>query len=173
MLCRFETLYATVDKACGKSSTWQNATPSKDCAQDMETNREDPQAQDNAPRRHAPRMSAPSETALRKLNGTNIELSRIENRVKEIVSALDSLVVEEIAPLKSELAQLETKAKQLEGKGVDDIYTSDLNSGKQLAKDEKKDMLCRFETLYATVDKAIAKSCARQNTTPPKDCAQD
>merc|ERR1712176_442674 len=157
-----------------KSSTWrQPPVPSKECAQDMETNREDPQAQDNAPRRHAPRMSAPSEIALRKLNGTNIELSHIENRVKEIVSALDSSVVEEIAPLKSELAQLETKAKQLEGKGVDDIYTSDLNSGKQLAKDEKKDMLCRFETLYANVDKACGKSSTWQNATPPKDCAQD
>eukprot|EP00812_Abedinium_dasypus_P016104 NODE_9799_length_328_cov_6.923077.p3 GENE.NODE_9799_length_328_cov_6.923077~~NODE_9799_length_328_cov_6.923077.p3 ORF type:complete len:64 (-),score=23.14 NODE_9799_length_328_cov_6.923077:119-310(-) len=51
-----------------------------------------------------------------------------------------------------ETAALESEAKQLEGKGVDDVYTGELVSGRQDAKDTKRDMLKRFEMLFENVE---------------------
>lgn len=95
-----------------------------------------------------------STKALQALHGTNEELTQIERRVAEISAILSP--ASEICSLKSELSQLETKAKRLETKGIDDVYTGELHTGKQMAKDAKKDMLARFEQLFGQIDKVFA-----------------
>jgi len=102
------------------------------------------------------RLSYSSTKVLCALDSTNEQLSCIENRVEAISAILCHADRNEIHQVKSELAQLETKAKQLETKGVDDVYTGELHSGKQVAKDTKKDMLARFEKLFAKLDEAFA-----------------
>lgn len=109
-----------------------------------------------APRSTAQRLSYPSEQALGQLEDTNNDLTDIEIRVEEISSDLPDAYAKDIFVLKAELAQLETKAKQLETKGIDDVYTGELQSGKQMAKHAKKDMLLRFEQLYTRVDDVFA-----------------
>lgn len=95
-----------------------------------------------------------STKALESLHVTNEELTQIEQRVAAISAMLSP--ASEICSLKSELSQLETRAKRLETKGIDDVYTGELHSGKQMAKDAKKDMLVRFEKLFGQIDKVFA-----------------
>jgi len=116
---------------------------------------------------HAPgpttcnRYSMPSLSALDSLAKTNEDLSSIEQRVNEIHNAVARVPLDELPALKTELAQLESKTKQLEGRGVDDIYTGELNTGKQAAKGSKKDMLCRCEQLYSQVEGIFAHIAKR------------
>merc|ERR1712232_572895 len=81
------------------------------------------------------RYSMASSQSLTKLQSTNKELLAIEARVAEIGRAVPHAPLSDLAELRTEAAQLESKAKRIECKGVDDVYTSDLNSGKQVAKD--------------------------------------
>merc|ERR1719291_1503834 len=89
------------------------------------------------------KFSMVSEAAVSKLADTDEELSAIEDRVKEIHGIVSNYPP--LSQLKTELALLESKAKQLEATGVDDVYTGDLSSGKQVARATKKDMLKRLE----------------------------
>lgn len=114
----------------------------------------------------AARMSMASEESLGKLAQTNKELQSMELRVEEIFSGLRAASQEELASFRTELALLESKAKQLEGKGVDDIYTGDLHSGKQAAKDSKKDMLKRMETLFGRIDTTFTSLKSRLESRP-------
>lgn len=121
----------------------------------------DAQAKRRAYVSSACRLSFASTTALKALDSTDEELSRIETRVKVIASLLPDVHPSSIFPLKAELAQLETEAKKLETKGIDDIYTGDLTSGKHIAKDAKKAMLLRFEQLFGTVEQIFADMQAK------------
>mmetsp|Transcript_58556 Transcript_58556/g.162032 ORF Transcript_58556/g.162032 Transcript_58556/m.162032 type:complete len:122 (-) Transcript_58556:224-589(-) len=106
------------------------------------------------------RFSELSEKALGMLINTDAELSGIEERVKEIASLIDKPGAD-VSLFKIELAQLESSAKQLEAKGVDDVYTGELKSGKQMAKASKRDMLQRLEALFSQTDAMFAKIKAR------------
>ena len=102
-------------------------------------------------------MSALSEKALGQLSETQARLAAIEARLDEIASAMKTSGTEREAGLfKTELALLEAQSKQLEAAGVDNIYTSDLGSGKQVAKAAKKDMLQRFEVVFSRIDQLFA-----------------
>jgi hypothetical protein len=119
------------------------------------------QATDTNPRRASFmsgkfRLSNPSAQTMKALMGTDAELAQIEVRVQEIAAILGEPSPTDLTSLKSELAQLETQAKKLETKGVDDVYTGELNSGKQMAKDAKRDMLRRFEHLFASIEDIFA-----------------
>lgn len=57
-----------------------------------------------------------------------------------------------VGKMKTELAFLESEANRLESAGVDNVYTSELNSGKVSAKEAKKEQLARLETLFAQID---------------------
>mmetsp|Transcript_6173 Transcript_6173/g.17836 ORF Transcript_6173/g.17836 Transcript_6173/m.17836 type:complete len:136 (-) Transcript_6173:111-518(-) len=105
------------------------------------------------------RFSTASAEAVDKLACVNEELTGIEQRVRQILAELPTS--QSPADLKTELAQLESKAKQLETTGIDDVYTGELNSGKQVAKQSKKDMLARLEVLFATVDETFKKMRAK------------
>eukprot|EP00418_Pyrodinium_bahamense_P072007 CAMPEP_0179099592 /NCGR_PEP_ID=MMETSP0796-20121207/45951_1 /TAXON_ID=73915 /ORGANISM="Pyrodinium bahamense, Strain pbaha01" /LENGTH=193 /DNA_ID=CAMNT_0020797391 /DNA_START=64 /DNA_END=643 /DNA_ORIENTATION=- len=106
------------------------------------------------------RFSELSEKALGMLINTDAELSGIEERVKEIASLIDKPGAD-VSLFKIELAQLESSAKQLEAKGVDDVYTGELKSGKQMAKASKRDMLQRLEALFSQTDAMFAKIKAK------------
>eukprot|EP00930_Biecheleria_cincta_P029263 TRINITY_DN20367_c0_g1_i3.p1 TRINITY_DN20367_c0_g1~~TRINITY_DN20367_c0_g1_i3.p1 ORF type:complete len:253 (-),score=67.96 TRINITY_DN20367_c0_g1_i3:19-777(-) len=104
----------------------------------------------------APRLSFASGEALSTLTNTELALIDIESRVEEIAATLPSAAKDTLTDLRTEVALLESKAKQLETKGVDDVYTGDLSSGKQVAKDIKKDMLGRLEALFARFEVIFA-----------------
>mmetsp|Transcript_45632 Transcript_45632/g.80249 ORF Transcript_45632/g.80249 Transcript_45632/m.80249 type:complete len:206 (+) Transcript_45632:58-675(+) len=110
------------------------------------------------------RFSMASEDSINKLQKTNEDLTQMETRINEIADLVGTSQVDALGALKSELAQLESKAKQLEGTGVDDIYTGDLHSGKDSAKDLKRNMLRRFEALYEKVDTIFAEIKKAQQT---------
>jgi hypothetical protein len=98
------------------------------------------------------RLSGASADALHMLDRTRDELTEIERRVEDIASLLVDASSSDVCQMKAELSQIEAKAKQLETIGIDDIYTGDLRSGKQMAKDTKKDMLARFELVFAKLE---------------------
>mmetsp|Transcript_34704 Transcript_34704/g.79537 ORF Transcript_34704/g.79537 Transcript_34704/m.79537 type:complete len:274 (+) Transcript_34704:116-937(+) len=101
--------------------------------------------------------SKASLASLDKLNSLEHQLSSMETRVAEITALLKQGVQRtDIVTLRTELAQLESRAKQLEGRGVDDIYTSELRSGREEAKAFKKDMLSRFEALFNLLEETFA-----------------
>mmetsp|Transcript_2693 Transcript_2693/g.7994 ORF Transcript_2693/g.7994 Transcript_2693/m.7994 type:complete len:125 (-) Transcript_2693:71-445(-) len=102
------------------------------------------------------RFSTISAEALGKLSTSEEQLAKIEARVAGIAGLVPGAGPAELGLLKAELAQLETEAKQLETKGVDDVYTGELSSGKQIAKDSKKDMLNRLELLFTKTDEVFA-----------------
>lgn len=99
------------------------------------------------------RLSKVSNDALVRLATLDQELSGFEERVL----AISAQVAAGDASSKSELAQIESKLKQMETTGVDDVYTGDLESGKQMAKAAKKDMLRRFEVLFEKIDAIFAE----------------
>lgn len=109
-----------------------------------------------APLRGKRCFSVKSENALTALNVIEVRLKQIEDRVAE----LDTFVRElgphassgSLAKPKSELAQLEADAHKLESTGVDNIYTSELESGKASAKETKKEQLRRLEVLFDRID---------------------
>mmetsp|Transcript_55739 Transcript_55739/g.104889 ORF Transcript_55739/g.104889 Transcript_55739/m.104889 type:complete len:425 (+) Transcript_55739:88-1362(+) len=108
-------------------------------------------------------LSLHSEHALNLLSDTHEQLLQIEQSVADITLALQGRVgLEQAMHLKSDLSQLEAKAKRLETKGIDDVYTGELNSGRQLAKDTKKDMLRRLEELFVIMEDAFRNIKAKQ-----------
>lgn len=147
MLLRFEHLYAGINDA------FVSLRPD-DC--DFKESQASAKSKRDAYVGSKLRLSHSSEMALQALTSTEDELTQIENRTAEIAAALRTACSHSIVGLKAELSQLEAKAKQLETKGIDDVYTSELNSGKQLAKDAKKDMLARFGRLFAEMDETFA-----------------
>mmetsp|Transcript_53800 Transcript_53800/g.99455 ORF Transcript_53800/g.99455 Transcript_53800/m.99455 type:complete len:270 (+) Transcript_53800:116-925(+) len=100
--------------------------------------------------------SKASLASLDKLSSLEQQLSAMETRVAEITALLQGVQTTDVATLRTELAQLESRAKQLEGRGVDDIYTSELRSGREEAKAFKKDMLRRFEALFNLIEETFA-----------------
>merc|ERR1712151_1214925 len=95
--------------------------------------------------------------ALENLGKSDEQLRTIEARVEELATKLkEGPPQAELADIKTELATMESQAKQLEGKGVDDVYTGELNSGKAEAKDQKKDMLRRLEVLFSRFEELFA-----------------
>lgn len=92
-------------------------------------------------------MSQLSQAAMADLTRSGVQLADIEAQVEEINFQLNCRAILP-AQAKTDLAQLETKAKQLETTGVDAVYTSELNSGKVEAKTQKKDQLARLEALF-------------------------
>eukprot|EP00929_Paragymnodinium_shiwhaense_P103272 TRINITY_DN66660_c0_g1_i1.p1 TRINITY_DN66660_c0_g1~~TRINITY_DN66660_c0_g1_i1.p1 ORF type:complete len:482 (-),score=74.78 TRINITY_DN66660_c0_g1_i1:160-1605(-) len=114
------------------------------------------------------KLSLASEQALGQLAETSRDLLMIERRVGEV----ESLVLDSdgrLAPLarippslfgtlgdvRSELAQLESRAKQLEGSKIDSVYTSELTTGKEAAREEKKSMLKRLEQLFVRFERVF------------------
>jgi len=111
-------------------------------------------------------FSLASSESLGKLCRTNTQLMQIEKRLEEITDAARQIPVDDLGKLKVELAQLESQAQQLEGTGVDDVYTGELQSGKLIAKESKKDMLKRFEAIYARADNIFAEIGRRAKQSP-------
>eukprot|EP00435_Cladocopium_sp_Y103_P001584 s2547_g1.t1 len=58
---------------------------------------------------------------------------------------------------RTELAQLEAEAHKLECQGVDNVYTGDLDSGKAEAKDLKKALLARLETVLERIEETFRR----------------
>lgn len=112
-----------------------------------------------APLRGKRCFSVKSENALTALNVIEVRLKQIEDRVAELDTFVRELGAH--APSgsflkpKSELAQLEADAHKLESTGVDNIYTSELESGKASAKETKKEQLRRLEVLFDRIDKVF------------------
>mmetsp|Transcript_119250 Transcript_119250/g.338123 ORF Transcript_119250/g.338123 Transcript_119250/m.338123 type:complete len:185 (+) Transcript_119250:130-684(+) len=98
--------------------------------------------------------SIKSEEALDQLDKTNSTLSQIEQRLADIDDRVRSGRCEPagLGGLKTELAQLEAAAHKLESNGVDNIYTSELTSGRLPAKDTKHEQLRRLEALFSRID---------------------
>mmetsp|Transcript_60932 Transcript_60932/g.145205 ORF Transcript_60932/g.145205 Transcript_60932/m.145205 type:complete len:214 (-) Transcript_60932:41-682(-) len=107
-------------------------------------------------------FSALSQKALGKLAETEIALATIESRLKSISSSMPTLTAADVSSVRKELAEMEAQAKKLEGVGVDDVYTGELESGKQAAKATKKDMLNRFEEAFTTMDRLFAELKKRE-----------
>lgn len=103
-------------------------------------------------------MSIRSQEAMSALGQLESRLKRLEDRVAE----LDKLVRDANFPTanlgkaKTELAQMEADAHKLESSGVDNIYTSELTSGKDSAKETKKDQLRRLEALFNFIDNVFS-----------------
>merc|ERR1719291_1162336 len=92
-----------------------------------------------------------SAQVLNTLDSSNDDLAAIESRVDEIALAMHQEGAA-LAELRTELSRLESNATQLESAGVDHVHTGELQSGKQKARDSKKDMLQRLETLMARIE---------------------
>lgn len=95
------------------------------------------------------RLSVLSEEALLQLAGTEDSLKEVEEAVVEMKKTIPTCDKAELGSLKTELSQLESHAQRIEQQGVDDVYTGELQSGKQMAKNQKKEMLKRLETLFS------------------------
>jgi len=105
------------------------------------------------------KYSIRSEQALNDLSELDSRLSSIEGRVGELAARLQQkgrLRPEELGRMKTELAQLEAEAHKLESNGVDNVYTSELSSGRLPAKETKKCQLQRLEVLFERVDEIFA-----------------
>lgn len=92
-------------------------------------------------------MSFLSEEAIDGLLKTGLELDKLEARVEELMGQVRK---GELTPGqgRTELSQVEAAAHKVECDKVDAIYTSELHSGKDDAKKEKKDQLKRLEALF-------------------------
>mmetsp|Transcript_18396 Transcript_18396/g.37478 ORF Transcript_18396/g.37478 Transcript_18396/m.37478 type:complete len:360 (-) Transcript_18396:110-1189(-) len=99
----------------------------------------------------ATRLSLPSSEALERLRATEEALARLEGELAAAAKDLESGTLEPAAG-KARLAQIESEAKRLESRGVDDIPTSELNSGRQDAKDAKRHQLKRLEALFSRIE---------------------
>jgi len=98
--------------------------------------------------------SVRSEEALNALLLTDNRLKTIEDRVAilEVNVKSPGSQPNGFSKAKIELAQLEADAHKLESAGVDNIYTSELTSGKGPAKESKKEQLQRLEALFSRID---------------------
>eukprot|EP00927_Polykrikos_kofoidii_P045966 TRINITY_DN40125_c0_g1_i1.p1 TRINITY_DN40125_c0_g1~~TRINITY_DN40125_c0_g1_i1.p1 ORF type:complete len:539 (-),score=83.35 TRINITY_DN40125_c0_g1_i1:116-1507(-) len=111
------------------------------------------------------RYSESSRQALSTLWHLERDLERMESRVRgflgeaEVLSRLPSSLEEgaasstrTIGQVRASLAQVEAEAHKLESRGVDNIYTGELDSGKTEAKQLKKSLLARLERLFESVE---------------------
>mmetsp|Transcript_2215 Transcript_2215/g.4351 ORF Transcript_2215/g.4351 Transcript_2215/m.4351 type:complete len:230 (+) Transcript_2215:107-796(+) len=105
-----------------------------------------------------------SEQALRQLGELEDRLTTIEKRVAELGRSARSLLEatgaggrppEAVGKIKTELALLEAEAHKLESSGVDNVYTGELESGKDTAKETKKGQLGRLEALFGQIDEVF------------------
>lgn len=98
------------------------------------------------------RWSLKSEEAMHQLAQLDESLSRIEQQVAEIdgLSRLPS--GQGRNQMRTDLALLEAEANKLESKGVDSVYTSELVSGRDDAKNSKKALLRRLEALFVQIE---------------------
>mmetsp|Transcript_41698 Transcript_41698/g.107971 ORF Transcript_41698/g.107971 Transcript_41698/m.107971 type:complete len:215 (-) Transcript_41698:198-842(-) len=111
--------------------------------------------------------SVNSEKALKQLGELEARLCAVEKRVGELNRQARSLLEAGrggapgspteggLGKIKTELALLEAEAHQLESSGVDNVYTSELNSGKSTAKERKKGQLGRLEALFEQIDEVF------------------
>lgn len=100
-------------------------------------------------------FSIASTEAIEQLEQLGARLVPIEDRVAELnrlAQGPQCLGNETLGQMKTELAQLEAEANKLETKGVDSIYTSELRSGQEIAKQLKKAQLRRLESLFALIE---------------------
>lgn len=111
------------------------------------------------PRSSAPKLSRqlsmPSEEAMRQLSTLDIHLAEIEQSVEKLNNLARGALeptAESVGKMRTELAQLEAAANKLEAKGVDNVYTSDLNSGREAAKEMKTAQLRRLESLFLVIE---------------------
>mmetsp|Transcript_66971 Transcript_66971/g.143218 ORF Transcript_66971/g.143218 Transcript_66971/m.143218 type:complete len:250 (-) Transcript_66971:48-797(-) len=95
-------------------------------------------------------FSVTSEKALQGLSEFDAALSALEAAATATEQQCRNGTAE-VGALKTQLAQLEARAKQLEGR-VDDVHVSELNSGREQARVLKKDQLRRLEHLFEQVD---------------------
>jgi len=105
-------------------------------------------------------FSMVSEEALKKLANTQSDLDSIEARASELLGSLtgpevDGIDMLTLASMKTELTVLETRADRLECEGIDFIYTGELVSGKDTAKDTKKQQLQRLESLLTRFEEGF------------------
>lgn len=109
----------------------------------------------HGPRRTPRTFSLPSLQAMQTLEDIDGRLRHIEARVCELDGILrgpPESFPENVGKIKTELAFLESEANRLESAGVDNVYTSELNSGKAPAKEAKREQLARLEALFSTID---------------------
>lgn len=92
-------------------------------------------------------MSYISQEALDGLSKTSAELDELEARVDEISEQVKRGELT-AGQGTTQLAQIESAANKVECDKVDAIYTSELKSGKEEAKQEKKEQIRRLEKLF-------------------------
>lgn len=92
-----------------------------------------------------------SQEAMDGLDKTALELDSLERRAEEVVKKLEQGLLTP-GQARTELAQVEAAAHKVECDKVDAIYTSELHSGKETAKLEKKDQLKRLERLFERLE---------------------
>merc|ERR1719181_710842 len=93
--------------------------------------------------------------ALNELLKTGNLIAALEDSIEEIVAKVKS---GEMNPgeARTELSKVEGRAHKVEGNNIDEIKTSELNTGKVQAKDEKKNQLRRMEMLFETLETRFA-----------------
>lgn len=96
-------------------------------------------------------MSVLSQEAMDALLRTQLELGALETKAEEVAARLQR---HELTPgqARTELAQVEAAAHKVECDKVDSIYTSELSSGRDMAKTEKKEQLGRLERLFERLE---------------------
>merc|ERR1712039_153724 len=101
-------------------------------------------------------MSQVSEDTLGKMTKTNKDLAVMEKRLRDIGDTVGKgCHFSECGAMRYELTQLKARARQLERKGVLDVRTWNMDSGRALANESKSDLQHRFETLYSRVDEIL------------------
>lgn len=135
---------------------------------EVETDREEEVAPDVVHRKAkglTRRYSAVSQSAMCQLREVEAQVAQIGGRVKEL-AGLCSDPEEQRASMKTELAALEAQAHKLECQGVDNVYTSELESGKADAKDLKKALLQRLEQIFVNIEDCFQKLKASEAFQP-------
>lgn len=104
----------------------------------------------------ARQMSFLSLDAIESLQGSHDALSLLEQRVETIADFLGNGAIGP-AQARTDLAHVESAVSRLECDKIDSVYTSDLNSGKTRAKEEKKQQLARVEQLFQKLENLFRK----------------
>lgn len=122
------------------------------------------QGDDGRPRDRPPRphrtMSYLSQEAIDGLFKTGEEVTSLEERAQDVNRRFDSGELTS-AQAVSELAQVEAAANKVECKGIDSIYTGELNTGKDEAKALKKDQNKRLDSLHTKFEELFRKFKSR------------
>lgn len=115
----------------------------------------DPEDKRGICRRH----SSKSDEALEILMETEVVLLDIEGRVTALAARVRAATergdTAELNQASTALAQVEVEANRLETQRVDNVYISQLDSGKVEAKEKKKDQLKRLEALFGRIDEVF------------------